>query len=882
MALHLRLVAFALALTATTAATGHLAAQSAAEEATGAWFIQLDSSVSVATFRARAQESGIQFTERYVYQRIWRGLSVQATPEAAAQLGRLRGVTAIFPVVRVERGPFDPAAPELSHALAMTGADVAQNDLHLTGAGVKVAVMDSGIDYHHPDLGGGFGPGYRVATGFDFVGDAYDASGSGRAVIPHPDSDPDDCGGHGTHVAGIIGASGDPAAGGARGVAPGVTFGAYRVFGCDGSTTADIMLAAMERALADGMDVLNMSIGSAFQTWPQYPTAVGADALVDAGMVVVASIGNSGASGVYSAGAPGVGRKVIGVASFDNSHLELPTFTLSPDGRIVGYQQAAAAPDAPTTGGAALARTGTPTSAADACSVQQPDGAFVSPLAAGSLTGRIALIRRGTCTFYEKSRNAEVAGAVAVVLYNNAAGYISPTVAAPNAAAPPVTVPVVAILAADGVEMNNRIAAGQTNLTWTDDLGTFVNPTGGLISSFSAYGLDAELALKPNIGAPGGLIKSTWPLEAGGYATISGTSMSSPHVAGAVALFLEAHPTASPTAVKTALQNTADPKFWSGNPGLGFNDYVHRQGAGMIDIDDAIVAMTRVTPSELSLGEGNAAKTVQLTVSNNSTGPVTYSFSHQAALATGGSTFAPGAFATFSTVTFAPAMLTVAGGASGTVDVTITPSTTTLLRVYGGHLVVTGGDNVYRVPYAGITGDYQNIVVLAPGGCGLSPFPGIFRRGGETLCRAATPTLAELKLDVAVTRQTDGAVFNVEDRTDRPVILYHRAHQSRRIEIRALDVAANQSHLVAFSDYLGRNAANGASLAAGGFSTFTWDGKRLVTNAAGRTHRSELPAGAYKLQIVVTKALAEPNNPAHIETWTSPTVIITRVPVLTP
>ncbi len=87
-----------------------------------------------------------------------------------------------------------------------------------------------------------------------------------------PDLNPDDCGGHGTHVAGIIGAN-DPD-NGLKGVAPEVTFGAYRVFGCAGSTTADIMIEAMERALADGMQVLNMSIGSAYQ-WPQYPTANG-------------------------------------------------------------------------------------------------------------------------------------------------------------------------------------------------------------------------------------------------------------------------------------------------------------------------------------------------------------------------------------------------------------------------------------------------------------------------------------------------------------------------------------------------------------------------------------------------------------------------------
>ena len=109
-------------------------------------------------------------------------------------------------------------------------------------------------------------------------------------------------------------------------------FHAYRVFGCEGSTTADIMLAAMEMALDDGADVLNMSIGSASQ-WPQYPTAKAADRLVKQGVVVVASIGNEGALGLYAASAPGIGKNVIGVASFDNTHANLASFTISPDDR---------------------------------------------------------------------------------------------------------------------------------------------------------------------------------------------------------------------------------------------------------------------------------------------------------------------------------------------------------------------------------------------------------------------------------------------------------------------------------------------------------------------------------------------------------------------
>src|SRR5262249_60218243 len=124
------------------------------------------------------------------------------------------------------------------------------------------------------------------------------------------------------------------------------------------------------------------------------------------------------------------------------------------DGTLVGYIEASGAPPPPTTGTFPMARTGTTTTMDDACNTSP------TKPAAGSLTGKIALIRRGTCSFYEKSFNAQSAGAIGRVLYNNAAGFISPTVAG----TPAITIPVVAITAAQGSVINRRLAGGGVHL----------------------------------------------------------------------------------------------------------------------------------------------------------------------------------------------------------------------------------------------------------------------------------------------------------------------------------------------------------------------------------------------------------------------------------
>ncbi len=350
----------------------------------------------------------------------------------------------MYPIFRVDAPSPEEAAgtaPDLVAAITMTGAKEAQDSRGLTGNKIRVGIIDSGIDVDHPAFGGLGTPGTtpfpstRVAYGYDFVGDGYDAGGLTGSTTPVPDNNPDDCGGHGTHVSGIVGGNG----GGIVGVAPGVTFGAYRVFGCNGSTSSDILLSALERAYVDKMQVINQSLGAGRQ-WPEYPTAKASSLLAKKGVIMVASIGNNGPGGsspdaLFAAGAPGVGNEVIGVASFDNAQLLL---------RRRGH-----AVSATTRRPARRSRR-----PAVRWSWRRPAPRPLSttparPCRPAASPERRRSIRRGTCGFFVKATNAEDAGASAIVLYNNAAGALAPTVAG----TPAITIPVVAITAAQGATL---------------------------------------------------------------------------------------------------------------------------------------------------------------------------------------------------------------------------------------------------------------------------------------------------------------------------------------------------------------------------------------------------------------------------------------------
>jgi subtilisin family serine protease len=585
------------------------------------------------------------------------------------------------------------------------------------------------------------------------------------------------------------------------------------------------MIAAMEMALADGMDILNMSIGSAF-TWPQYPTAMAATRLVNEGMVVVASTGNEGAYGLYSAGAPGLGEKVIAVASYDNAYTYLPYFTV--DDQPIGYITMTYSPDPPTAG-------------SDEIVLVNLDG---TPIVPGSLVGKVALVPRGEYSFRDKAMNAIDAGAVAVVIYNHSPGLFYGTLGSPL----PNPKPVVGISNADGL-----FIAGlePVTMTWTDLMASFPNPSGGLISSFSSYGLSPDLAVKPDIGAPGGDIYSTYPLELGGYSTRGGTSMAAPHVAGAVALLLEAKPNTPSQAVRGILQNSADPAAWWDYPGGPYLDNVHRQGAGMLDIDDAILSTTKIEPGKISAGEGEAGPFAQvLTVENNADTAVTYDLSYVNALSTGG-VITPSFWLSNAGVSFSSATVTVPADGTAVVTATIFPATGPTYGQYGGYIVFTpqGGGQVYRVPFAGFVGDYQSIEVLTPVYDPPWEFPWLSVLYEGNFYKIFSP------LDWTYTMQ-DG---------DIPYFLVHFEHQPRTFRVDIFAEDGKSWHRAYDLDYLPRNSSPSS------FYAFPFDG----TTFAGRRAYT-VPDGTYYAVISVLKANGDDDNPAHWESWTSPLFVIDR------
>lgn len=577
------------------------------------------------------------------YQDAYNGIKVQAPASKVSALGSLRNVVAVKAVTVHQL--------ENTESVPFTGAPAAwMGAAGVRGEGVKIGIIDTGIDYTHANFGGPgtpaafatayaakqanqlpdatwFGPNApKVKGGTDLVGDSYNADPSSPRYqpIPHPGVNPLDCYGHGSHVAGTAAGFGVTSNGATYqgpydpsiytnpsfrigpGVAPKADLYAIRVFGCAGST--DVVVDALNWAVANRMDVINMSLGSSYGD-PTDPDAEASNNAADAGIIVVASAGNSG-SAPYITGSPAIAERAISVAAADTiAAFPAYNLTLYPGGPLVALNSNNFS-TAPISGlqTYVLPLTGT----YSGCSESEYPDALIK--------GKLVVTKRGACARIDRAIFGAKHGAAAVALINNTPGY--PVF---EGAIPGVNIPFLGIRGLDGAKMNGALTVDMGSATITP------NPTYKAYAGFTSGGPRRnDSVLKPDITAPGVSIMSTYSGSGNQAIGMSGTSMAAPHVSGVAALVRQAHPDWDQGEQRAAIINTATISSTKVK-----NYQVSRGGAGVVSAISAVrtqaIATTEDDATALSFGfnelTGDYTKTTKFHVTNHGTGPLTFNTS---------------------------------------------------------------------------------------------------------------------------------------------------------------------------------------------------------------------------------------------------------------
>lgn len=506
-----------------------------------------------------------------------------ATTTDLQRLQALPGVVAVYPDLPHDLHMY--SSNDLIGATALWQSDAIGGQAN-AGAGVKIAVIDSGIRLDNPF----FDPtSYSYPEGYPRGEVAYTTpkvivarqyirpgapplEGNGTPEPTASDSS------HGTHVAGIAAGNADTIAtlGGLAtpiaGVAPRAYLLNYKAFYANtspfsGSAFSIELIAALEDAVLDGADVINNSWGGrAYERPETNPIAQAADAAAAAGVVVVFSAGNAGPD-ANTAGSPAYSDSVISVGAATKDR------TIA-----TGFVDVIAPADAPDTlrgrpfGEAAF---GAPVVGVIGPVAYVPillldgSGLACDPLPAGILSGQVALIERGQCPFSLKAFHAQQAGASAAIIYNSAAGGETVLAMAAGDRAAEVFISAIFVPRSMGVGMLDWYTIyGDAAQVRIDSSARIIEQTGDVLTSFSSRGPSFQATLKPDVIAPGDAILSAG-FASGigldihrGFGLSSGTSMSGPHVAGGAALLRQLYPTWSTADVKSALMATADRAVW--------------------------------------------------------------------------------------------------------------------------------------------------------------------------------------------------------------------------------------------------------------------------------------------------------------------------------
>lgn len=723
-------------------------------------------------FYAHLRSRAISFnvTKEFNAEGLFVGAAITLdNPQDVAALQDAPGVKDIRPIRKfdipkpvfkhVVTGPNDPAIPadnESTHII--TGVD----RLHaqgITGKGIKIGILDTGIDYTHPSLGGGIGPGHKIIGGTDLVGDDYDGSNT-----PVPDDDPlDQCNGHGTHVSGIIGA--DPGNDfNISGVAYEASLTMYRVFGCTGGVSDDVLVDALLLGFNDGQDILTLSLGGA-DGWTESISAVVASRLVDRGRVVTIAAGNDGASGSWYTESPGNGINVISVASLDNTVIPLQNATVGGvQHNPITYFSTF---PLPVEGALPIFATSNSTTVADDACNPLPDD---TP----DLSDKLVIIRRGTCTFVEKLTNAAAKGAKVAFIYDNGSGFAGVDVGEFLA---------VLIQAEDGQFLVQQFVAGTpVTITFPQTGGStdFPDPNGGLISSFSSYGPSNDFFFKPAVAAPGGNILSTLPIPLGSFGVESGTSMATPFVAGSAALILQTRGRNANVArsARSLLESTSQ-RVPSSKTDEDPLQTLTQQGAGLVNVFKAVHAETIVSPTELIVNDTAHARPKQgFTVQNTGKTSKKYALSHVPAgtaltVQTGSIIAALGPVPLSNAsakVSVQPSSFTLRPGASQSVVATISGPTgldESTFPVYSGWIEISDGTDSFHVTYLGLVGSLIDKQVIDNTDVFFGvPIPAILDSEGNVQEGPANYTFVNEDVPTLLWRQAFGTPRLVVDLVD--------------------------------------------------------------------------------------------------------------------
>lgn len=584
------------------------------------------------------------------------------------------------------------------------------------------------MDYLHPALGGCFGNDCLVVKGWDFVGDDYNGRND-----PAPDDDPADCEGHGTHLAGIIAAQNNTL--GFVGAAPGVKLSAYRVFGCFGSVTDDILLDAFGRAYDEGANIISLSLGTA-GGWKEHPWSALMSRIVDAGVPCIVAAGNDGERGMFFASNPADGAGVAGIASIENvltpKFYKQSTYSIEDSNTEAEFFLYDTGWKLPAQGVYGLWSPYDTSSAVD-------DGCEPFPGNGEDISDRVALLKQGGCDDEIKLQNAVKGGATRVIIYSNSTGY------APLPDVLPWEIETIATVddKQGHIWIEAMVSGKKVEVTFPPEekqvsiLVEAPNPkSGGALDFWSTWGPTWEMDAKPQFAAPGGSILSTFPVRKGSYAIESGTSMAAPIMAGIYALLGEVRGTFKPGTLESLLSSTATPQlFHDKNKFLSFLAPVPQQGAGSVRAYDAAFSETVLMPSSLSFNDSDYLATdLSFSLTNEARKTMTYTFSNvksktvltldeKSGLA---GTFPNDMVDTGADLEFSKSSVTLQEGESAQIKVQAKPPNVDgqRLALWSGWVAVnTTNDEIsLSLPYQGLTGSLRNADVLRNNGAWISRF----------------------------------------------------------------------------------------------------------------------------------------------------------------